>query len=56
MIGGLDVGTTGCKLVVYDEIGALQAYAYEEYQVSRAAGEHEIHAEIIWRTVCRVIR
>lgn len=43
-IGGIDVGTTGCKLVVYDENGNFLHKEYEAYEISRNAGEHEIDA------------
>ena len=32
-IGGIDVGTTGCKISVYNELGELLGKAYEEYAV-----------------------
>ena len=35
IIGGLDVGTTGCKLTVYDEKGNFIYNSYKEYEVSR---------------------
>ncbi len=42
IIGGLDVGTTGCKVVLYDHTGKLLNTYYQEYSVSRANGLHEI--------------
>lgn len=56
LIGGLDVGTTGCKLTVYDTDGNFIANEYKEYRVSRKNGEHEIDANIIFHSVCEVIR
>ncbi len=56
IIGGLDVGTTGCKLTVYDDQGNYLYNSYKEYDVSRQSGEHEIDAEIIFDAVCDVIR
>lgn len=56
LIGGLDVGTTGCKLTVYDTDGNFIANEYREYHVSRKNGEHEIDANIIFHSVCEVIR
>jgi len=41
-IGGIDVGTTGAKLTVYNEYGELLNKAYITYEVSRNTGEHEI--------------
>ena len=44
LIGGLDVGTTGCKLTVYNSNGELVNNEYIEYEVKRVNGEHEIDA------------
>lgn len=56
LISGLDVGTTGCKLTVYNEKGNFVYNSYREYDVSRVNGEHEIDAENIFSAVCEVIR
>ncbi|HIV03438.1 MAG TPA: carbohydrate kinase [Candidatus Aphodoplasma excrementigallinarum] len=56
MIGGLDVGTTGCKLALYHETGEFVSRLYKEYDVSRINGEHEIDAEAIFAAVCELIR
>ena len=56
IIGGLDVGTTGCKLTAYDEKGKFIYSSYKEYEISRKNGEHEINAEYIFSSVCEVIR
>ena len=42
LIGGLDVGTTGCKLTVYSGRGEFIHNEYVEYEVTRHNGEHEI--------------
>lgn len=55
-IGGLDVGTTGCKLTVYDTSGLYISNSYVEYDVARSNGEHEIDANIIFESVCTVIK
>lgn len=55
IIGGLDVGTTGCKLTAYDEKGNFVYNSYREYEVSRLGGEHEIDAASIYSAVCDVI-
>ena len=55
-IGGIDVGTTGCKISVYNELGELLGKAYEEYAVSRKTGEHEIDAETVFESVKSVIK
>lgn len=54
LIGGLDVGTTGCKLTTYDDKGNFVYNSYKEYEVSRKGGEHEIDAEAIFNAVCAV--
>ena len=55
IIGGLDVGTTGCKLTAYTDDGVFCDYSYKEYDVSRTHGEHEIDANVIFESVCGVI-
>lgn len=55
LIGGLDVGTTGCKLTVYNENGRLVCDAYREYDTIRECGRHEIDANTIFGAVCDVI-
>ncbi len=50
-IGGLDIGTTGCKLTVYNEDGRLLATAYRDYPVSRSTSAHEINPDDIWNSV-----
>ncbi len=54
-IGGLDIGTTGCKLSVYTGSGEFVFNKYVEYNVSRRHGEHEVDAEMIFSSVCDVI-
>ncbi len=56
VIGGLDVGTTGCKLTAYDDKGNFIYNSYKEYEVSRHSGEHEIDANVIFDAVCEVIK
>ena len=55
-LGGIDVGTTGCKLTVYREDGTLLSKAYVGYDISRVTGEHEIDGSVIWNGVKAVIR
>ena len=55
LIGGLDIGTTGCKLSVYDEIGTFVFNSYQEYSVERKNGIHEFHADTIFSAVMKVI-
>lgn len=56
LIGGLDIGTTGCKLTVYSSSGEYVDNSYLEYNVSREGGKHEIDAAAIFDSVCGVIR
>lgn len=55
-IGGLDIGTTGCKLTVYDNQGTIIYKAYRDYPSSRGGKEQEIDAKSIWNSVREVIR
>ncbi|MBQ9086076.1 MAG: carbohydrate kinase [Clostridia bacterium] len=55
-IGGLDIGTTGCKLSVYDDLGEFAFNSYREYEVRRQGGTHEIDPSGIFDAVCQVIR
>lgn len=54
-IGGLDIGTTGCKLTVFDETGKQLKKSYCDYPVRRSVGAHEIDAKVILEGVFRVI-
>lgn len=42
IIGGLDVGTTGCKIVLYNENAELLNTYYCEYNALHKNGQHEI--------------
>ena len=55
LIGGLDIGTTGCKLSVYDEKGRFVCNSYREYSIERKNGIHEFHANTIFSAVCHLI-
>lgn len=54
-IGGLDVGTTGCKLTVFDEKGNELGKSYRAYPVRRALGGHEIDAQALIDSVFEVM-
>lgn len=54
-IAGLDIGTTGCKLTVFDEKGAYLGKAYRDYPVRRQVGGHEIDISTMMESVCAVI-
>lgn len=55
-IGGLDIGTSGCKISLYDENGCFVRGSYTEYNVSRKNGLHEIDVTEIFNSVKKVIR
>ena len=55
-IGGLDIGTTGCKVSVYDHNGNFICNSYREYKVTRKDGEHDFDAEMIFEAVLEVIK
>lgn len=50
-IAGLDIGTTGCKLSVFDASGNYLDKAYQDYPVSRGYSGHEIDAQAILEKV-----
>ncbi len=43
VFGGLDVGTTGCKIALYNERAEQLRTYYKEYDVVRKNGQHEIN-------------
>ncbi len=55
-IAGLDIGTTGCKLTVFDENGVLIGKAYRDYPVRRAVGGYEMDISTLMDSVYAVIR
>ncbi len=54
-IGGLDIGTTGCKIVIFDEEGKQIKTAYREYSVKRSGGLHEVDTGAVYDSVKEVI-
>lgn len=51
---GIDIGTSGCKLALFDDAGALLYAASEVYPTHYPApGEVEQEPEDWWRAVCR---
>ena len=55
-IAGLDIGTTGCKLTVFDEQGHDLGKAYRDYPVRRQVSGHEIDISVVMDSVYAVIR
>lgn len=54
---GIDVGTTGCKVVLFNQEGHQISIAYEEYDIQRPQpGWAELDAVEVWDKVKRCIR
>lgn len=54
---GLDVGTTGCKAVVFDPEGKVLGYGFQEYgMICAEPGMAEQDAEQVWKLTCRVLQ
>lgn len=56
LIGGLDIGTSGCKIVLYDAEGRFVRGEYTEYDIMRKGGLHEIDACAVFAAVKKVIK
>lgn len=54
-LAGLDVGSTGCKIIVYDTDGNTLGRVYRDCPITRAMGAHEADAQAIADTVMAVI-
>lgn len=55
-IGGLDIGTTGCKLTVFDEDGRYIDRAYRDYPVRRGTDTQTLDASALMEGVYGVIK
>ena len=55
-LGGLDIGTSGCKCTIMTAEGHTLAVSYRPYAVNRTAGGHEVDATLLWEAVQEVIR
>jgi len=54
---GLDVGTTGCKAMVFNPAGRILGQAFQEYDVvCRQPAMAEQDAEHVWTLTCRVLQ
>jgi xylulokinase len=54
---GLDVGTTGCKAVIFTPSGELVSDAYGEYRLYHRRPEwSELNPEEVWKAVMSTIR
>lgn len=56
LYAGLDIGTSGCKIALYDEDGNFVRDRYAAYDVVRRGGLHEIDAATVWDSVKKVIK
>ena len=54
-IAGLDIGTTGCKLTVFNENGCYLGKTYRDYPIRRAVSGHEIDISAMMESVYAVI-
>ena len=54
-IAGLDLGTTGCKVTIFDDSGHEEFNVYQSYEIKDGLGSYEIDAEAIWDGVCSVL-
>jgi len=54
---GLDIGTTGCKAVVFSEEGKILSHAYQEYALHIPSKDRcELDPQEVWSAVRSVIR
>lgn len=56
VIGGIDVGTTGCKIALYDENAKLLDIFYNEYDVVHKNGQHEIDFSDVKSGVLKIMK
>ncbi|MBR7077856.1 MAG: carbohydrate kinase, partial [Clostridia bacterium] len=54
-IAGLDIGTTGCKITVFDENGAKTGSEYRAYPASRLKSTHELDAFALRDSILEVV-
>ncbi len=54
---GIDIGTTGCKAVVFSENGTIDSLAYREYDIQRPKPRQaELDAASVWGLILEVIQ
>ncbi len=56
IIGGLDVGTTGCKIALYNENCDLLNTYYNEYNATHKNGQHEIDFTDVKKGVLSILK
>ena len=55
LLAGLDIGSTGCKISVFQLDGKYLGGIYREYPVQRSHSAHEVDARAIWQAVQEAI-
>ncbi|ONI43691.1 hypothetical protein AN641_09245 [Candidatus Epulonipiscioides gigas] len=55
-IAGLDIGTTGSKCTVYNDLGEYITEVYKEYSVSISKEAHTVNVNLIWQTVITILK
>lgn len=55
LLAGLDIGTTGCKVTVYDPGGEYLGRVYRNYPHARSITAHEMEPDTIWANVKAVL-
>lgn len=55
-VAGLDVGTTGCKIAVYDKDGNEKKIYYREYDAIRVEGCHELDFSNVKHAVLEILK
>ena len=54
-LAGLDIGTTGCKISVYNINGEFLGRIYRDYPNTRTTSLHEIDASLIWKAIQEIL-
>lgn len=55
-IAGIDIGTTGCKCSVYNDLGNLIATAYQEYSTNISETSHTIDPDMIFDSLKIILK
>lgn len=56
LFAGMDVGTSGCKMLVYDLDGNIVYQSSRKYQEEGSGGHRELNPEIVISKVKEVLR
>lgn len=55
LLTGIDLGTTGVKVVVFDRKGKVLSLKYENYNMEAVHGRRELQAAELWKSCTRVM-